>query len=57
MLAARPFKTPKRKKISIERSPILATALLFGNFPRFARFSFRYEQHVGEDEYGTLVER
>jgi len=50
MTAARPFKTPKRKKFSIERSPILATALLFGNFPRVARFSVRYEQHVDENE-------
>jgi hypothetical protein len=48
MTVARPFKTPKRKQFSIERSPIPATVFLFDNFPLFARFFFRYEQHTDE---------
>lgn len=31
-------------------------ALIFGRFPGFASLSFRWEQHVDEDEYGLLVE-
>jgi len=37
-------------------SPIAKTSLLYGMFPGFDHLSFWYEQHVDEEECGTLVE-
>jgi len=51
-----PFKT-KWMQSFIQCSQIHKTPLFVSRFPGFAHLSSWYKQHVGEGEYGTLVER
>jgi hypothetical protein len=43
------------KHLAVQRPPVFERPMLFGRFPGSARLSW-YDQHVGEEQYGALVE-